>query len=92
MFSVFEEMPLDQMLARVKKYNPGDGYLLVEKAYHFAEKAHAPNLILPENLIREAAQEVLKNCAAQGVPFTNYGTVIAAINGILQRSIQIIYK
>ena len=32
MFSVFEEMPLDQMLARVKKYNPGDGYLLVEKA------------------------------------------------------------
>ena len=41
MFSVFEEMPLDQMLARVKKYNPGDGYLLVEKAYHFAEKAHA---------------------------------------------------
>ena len=38
--------------------------------YCFAEKAHAPNLILPENLIREAAQEVLKNCAAQGVPFT----------------------
>ncbi len=41
MFTVFEEMPLDQMLNRVKKYNPGDGYLLVEKAYHYAEKAHA---------------------------------------------------
>ena len=41
MFSVFEEMPLDQMLARVQKYNPGDGYKLVEKAYHFAENAHA---------------------------------------------------
>ncbi len=40
MTSVFEEMPLDQMLARVKKYNPGDGYKIVEKAYHFAEKAH----------------------------------------------------
>ena len=41
MFTVFEEMPLDQMLARVKKYNPGDGWQVVEKAYHFAEKAHA---------------------------------------------------
>ncbi|MCR4884312.1 MAG: bifunctional (p)ppGpp synthetase/guanosine-3',5'-bis(diphosphate) 3'-pyrophosphohydrolase [Clostridiales bacterium] len=34
-------MPLDQMIARVKKYNPGEGYQLVEKAYHFAEQAHA---------------------------------------------------
>ncbi len=34
-------MPLDQMLARVKKYHPGDGYLLVEKAWHFAESAHS---------------------------------------------------
>ncbi|MBR2288942.1 MAG: bifunctional (p)ppGpp synthetase/guanosine-3',5'-bis(diphosphate) 3'-pyrophosphohydrolase [Clostridia bacterium] len=34
-------MPLDQMLARVKKYNPGDGWQVVEKAYHYAEKAHA---------------------------------------------------
>ena len=41
MFTVFEEMPLDQMLARVKKYNPGDGWQVVEKAYHYAEKAHA---------------------------------------------------
>ena len=41
MFTAFKEMPLDQMIARVRKYNPGDGYLLVEKAYHFAENAHA---------------------------------------------------
>ncbi len=41
MYSSFEALPLDQMLARVKKYNPGDGYLLVEKAYRFAEQAHA---------------------------------------------------
>ncbi|MDY4138239.1 MAG: bifunctional (p)ppGpp synthetase/guanosine-3',5'-bis(diphosphate) 3'-pyrophosphohydrolase [Eubacteriales bacterium] len=34
-------MPMDQMLARVQKYNPGDGYKLVEKAYRFAEQAHA---------------------------------------------------
>ncbi len=40
-FSGYEAMPLDQMLARVKKYHPGDGYLLVEKAWHFAENAHA---------------------------------------------------
>ena len=40
-YTVYEAMPLDQMLARVKKYHPGDGYLLVEKAYRFAEKAHA---------------------------------------------------
>ena len=32
---------MDQMLARVQKYNPGDGYKLVEKAYRFAEQAHA---------------------------------------------------
>ena len=32
---------MDQMLARVQKYNPGDGYKLVEKAYKFAEQAHA---------------------------------------------------
>ena len=39
----------------------------------------------------EVKSRMLK-ASAQGVPFTNYGTVIAAINGILQRSIQIIYK
>ena len=40
-YAAYEAMPLDQMLARVQKYNPGDGYKLVEKAYRFAEKAHA---------------------------------------------------
>jgi len=39
-YTVYEAMPLDQMLGRVQKYNPGDGYLLVEKAYRFAEEAH----------------------------------------------------
>ncbi|MCR5296459.1 MAG: bifunctional (p)ppGpp synthetase/guanosine-3',5'-bis(diphosphate) 3'-pyrophosphohydrolase [Clostridiales bacterium] len=34
-------MPLDQMLNRVQKYHPGNGYQLVEKAWKFAEKAHA---------------------------------------------------
>ena len=41
MYTAFEALPLDKMLARVQKYYPGDGYLMVEKAYHFAEKAHA---------------------------------------------------
>lgn len=41
MYTTFEAMPLDQMIARVRKYNPGDGYMLVEKAYRFAEQAHA---------------------------------------------------
>ncbi len=40
MYTAYEALPLDQMLARVRKYSPGDGYLLVEKAYRFAEKAH----------------------------------------------------
>ena len=40
-FSSYEAMPLDQMLNRVQKYHPGDGYQLVEKAWKFAEKAHA---------------------------------------------------
>lgn len=37
----YEIMGLDQMLARIRKYHPGDGYLLVEKAWRFAEAAHA---------------------------------------------------
>ena len=36
-----ECMPLEKMLARVQKQHPGDSYLLVKKAYEFAEKAHA---------------------------------------------------
>ena len=39
-FTSYEAMPLDQMLNRVQKYHPGDGYLLVERAWKFAEKAH----------------------------------------------------
>ena len=39
-FTSYEAMPLDQMLSRVQKYHPGDGYKLVEKAWKFAEKAH----------------------------------------------------
>jgi len=36
----YEVMALDQMLARVQKYYPGDSYLLVKKAYEFAQNAH----------------------------------------------------
>ncbi len=39
-YTSYEAMPLDQMLNRVQKYHPGDGYLLVEKAWKFAENAH----------------------------------------------------
>ena len=39
-FTSYDAMPLDQMLNRVQKYHPGDGYLLVERAWKFAEKAH----------------------------------------------------
>ena len=40
-FTSYEAMPLDQMLNRVQKYHPGNGYQLVEKAWKFAEAAHA---------------------------------------------------
>ena len=39
-FTSYEAMPLDQMLGRIRKYHPGDGYKLVEKAWNFAAKAH----------------------------------------------------
>ncbi len=39
-FTSYEAMPLDQMLNRVQKYHPGEGYKLVERAWKFAEKAH----------------------------------------------------
>ncbi|MBR3148559.1 MAG: [Eubacterium sp.] len=34
----------------------------------------------------------MEKAKAQGIPITNYGTVIAHINGILERSTEIIYK
>ena len=40
-YTAYEAMPLYQMIGRVQKYVPGDGYKLVEKAYKFAEQAHA---------------------------------------------------
>ena len=40
-FTSYEAMPLNQMLNRVQKYHPGNGYQLVEKAWKFAENAHA---------------------------------------------------
>jgi GTP diphosphokinase / guanosine-3',5'-bis(diphosphate) 3'-diphosphatase len=41
-FITNEVMPLDKMVARVQKQNPSDdSYLLVKKAYEFAEKAHS---------------------------------------------------
>ena len=36
-----ECMPLEKMLARMQKQHPGDSYLLVKKAYEFAEQAHS---------------------------------------------------
>ena len=35
-FTSYEAMPLDQMLNRIQKYHPGDGWKLVEKAWNFA--------------------------------------------------------
>lgn len=37
-------------------------------------------------------QSRMKAALRQGVPFTNYGTAIAKMNGILERSTEIIYK
>ena len=40
-----ECMGLDKMVARVRKQNPGDdSYLLVKKAYEFAQKAHCDQM------------------------------------------------
>ncbi len=40
-YSTHDAMPLDQIVARVQKYHPGDSYLLVQKAYEYAQNAHA---------------------------------------------------
>ncbi len=39
-YTVYEAMPLDTMLARVKKYTSEEGAELVRRAYLFAEDAH----------------------------------------------------
>ena len=38
--SKFERLTLEEIVTRIQKFNPGDDYAIVEKAYHFAEKAH----------------------------------------------------
>ena len=40
MSNAYTELTLSQMVERVKKYEPGDSWQLVEKAYLFAQKAH----------------------------------------------------
>lgn len=39
-------------------------------------------------LTRRQMQSRLRRCAAQGVPVTNYGTLIAHLHGILERSLE----
>src|SRR5665811_1965766 len=39
--SSFECFSLEEMVARMQKFNPGDDYALVEKAFRFAQEAHA---------------------------------------------------
>ncbi len=39
-YNTQDVMTLEQMTARIRKSASDDSYLLVEKAYHFAEKAH----------------------------------------------------
>ena len=41
-FTSYEAMPLDQMLNRVQKYHPGEGYKLVEKAWKFLNTPALP--------------------------------------------------
>ena len=43
-------------------------------------------------LNRREMQSRMERAQASGVPFTNYGTLIAHINGILDRSLEIIYE
>ena len=74
-FTSYEAMPLDQMLNRVQKYHPGNGYQLVEKAWKFAETAHAgqgrksgePYFIhpdsIPTGLLKLKMQELLYDVA-----------------------------
>ena len=40
MYTAYDALPLTQIVARLKKYHSEEDCLLVERAYHFAEKAH----------------------------------------------------
>ena len=43
-------------------------------------------------LTRRQMENRLNRCAAQGVPITNYGTLIAHLHGILERSLEVFEK
>ncbi|MHC1785909.1 MAG: bifunctional (p)ppGpp synthetase/guanosine-3',5'-bis(diphosphate) 3'-pyrophosphohydrolase [Christensenellales bacterium] len=40
-YSNFECLSLEEMVARMQKFHPGDDYALVERAFRFAQEAHA---------------------------------------------------
>ena len=63
-FTSYEAMPLDQMLNRVQKYHPGDGYKLVEHAWAFAEKAHEGQ-IRKSGELRGSAAWLMDSCSEE---------------------------
>ncbi len=56
--SKFECLTLEEMIARMQQYNPGESLAVVEKAFHFAQQAHdgqlrksgEPYFIHPQNV------------------------------------------
>jgi len=43
-------------------------------------------------ITEKEVQHRMNEAIAQGIPFTNYGTAIAYMNGILERSCEILYN
>ncbi|MFV0413812.1 MAG: [FeFe] hydrogenase H-cluster maturation GTPase HydF [Oscillospiraceae bacterium] len=72
-------------------------YTAKELDYHFTSGGEFPEELTPYSLIvhcggctlnERELQSRLGRATRQGVPFTNYGIMIAQVKGILQRSIQ----
>lgn len=77
----------------IKKYSGADPVFTFTSGGDFPKDLSKFKVILQCGgcMLNEKAVRYRMNCAAsQGIPFTNYGTAIAKMNGILERSIEVV--
>lgn len=77
----------------IKKYSGADPVFTFTSGGDFPKDLSKFKVILQCGgcMLNEKTVRYRMNCAAsQGIPFTNYGTAIAKMNGILERSIEVV--
>ncbi|MBR6917311.1 MAG: [Clostridia bacterium] len=90
-----EDIGTVKLPAWIKKYTGKDFNFEFSSGHGFPEDLSKYSLVIHCGACMLGDNEVknrMEDAIAAGVPFTNYGTVIAHMNGILERSLRIIKK